>query len=363
MASFGVDGVDDRRRRRSSSRPGRYAADELHDRARRLLGELPAGDGGGGRRAGRGRRARAAIACRATPRFADLLGAMGCAVDDATTRHHRRARPGAPLRGIDVDMSDMSRPRADAGRRGRVADDADDDPRRGLHPRQGERPPRRPRAPSCAALGADVDETDDGLRIEPAGRCTARDSTPTTTTAWRWRSACSACASTASRSPIPTWCRRAGRGSGTMLGGLAVSDKMVVAAFDVDGTMTRATAFARSSSGSPVGDASSPRCCAAPLATVAAAVRAIATDSRRSSSAGSLARQARWPTSRRRASSSPQYVLVNWLRPDTLRRLRWHQRSGHRIVFVSASLAAYLRPMAQRLGIDDVLCTDSTAQR
>jgi phosphatidylglycerophosphatase C len=54
-----------------------------------------------------------------------------------------------------------------------------------------------------------------------------------------------------------------------------------------------------------------------------------------------------------------QYVLVNWLRPDTLRRLRWHQQAGHRTVIVSASLAAYLRPLALRLGIDDVLCTDS----
>ncbi len=55
-----------------------------------------------------------------------------------------------------------------------------------------------------------------------------------------------------------------------------------------------------------------------------------------------------------------QYVLVNWLRPDTLRRLQWHQRAGHRTVIVSASLAAYLQPLAVRLGFDDVLCTDST---
>ena len=55
-----------------------------------------------------------------------------------------------------------------------------------------------------------------------------------------------------------------------------------------------------------------------------------------------------------------QFVLVNWLRPDTLRRLRWHQQAGHRTVIVSASLAAYLRPLALRLGIDDVLCTDSS---
>ncbi|MGZ6993150.1 MAG: HAD-IB family hydrolase, partial [Ilumatobacteraceae bacterium] len=55
-----------------------------------------------------------------------------------------------------------------------------------------------------------------------------------------------------------------------------------------------------------------------------------------------------------------QFVLVNWLRPDTVRRLRWHQRAGHRTVIVSASLAAYLHPLALRLGIDDVLCTDAT---
>jgi HAD superfamily hydrolase (TIGR01490 family) len=43
-----------------------------------------------------------------------------------------------------------------------------------------------------------------------------------------------------------------------------------------------------------------------------------------------------------------------------MRRLRWHQQAGHRIVLVSASLAVYLRPLALRLGIEDVLCTDST---
>lgn len=48
------------------------------------------------------------------------------------------------------------------------------------------------------------------------------------------------------------------------------------------------------------------------------------------------------------------------LRPDTLARLRWHQRQGHRTVIVSASMGAYLRPLADRLGVDAVLCTDVT---
>ena len=62
--------------------------------------------------------------------------------------------------------------------------------------------------------------------VHPSGaiRCTARTWRPTTTTAWRWRSACSASSSTASRSPIPTSCRRAGPASGTMLDELGTID-------------------------------------------------------------------------------------------------------------------------------------------
>ncbi|MFM8267817.1 MAG: HAD-IB family hydrolase [Ilumatobacteraceae bacterium] len=51
-------------------------------------------------------------------------------------------------------------------------------------------------------------------------------------------------------------------------------------------------------------------------------------------------------------------VYDSWMRPDTLARLRWHQENGHRIVLVSASLGPYLRPLGRRLGADDVLCTD-----
>ena len=51
-------------------------------------------------------------------------------------------------------------------------------------------------------------------------------------------------------------------------------------------------------------------------------------------------------------------VHANWLRDDTVARLRWHQRMGHRIVLVSASLSPYLRPLGRRLGVDDVLCAE-----
>lgn len=52
------------------------------------------------------------------------------------------------------------------------------------------------------------------------------------------------------------------------------------------------------------------------------------------------------------------FVLSNWMRRDVLARLRWHQRSGHEVVLVSASLGPYLRPFGESLGVRDVLCTE-----
>lgn len=51
-------------------------------------------------------------------------------------------------------------------------------------------------------------------------------------------------------------------------------------------------------------------------------------------------------------------VAAGWMRADTMARLRWHQRMGHRIVLVSASLSPYLRPLGRRLDVDDVLCAE-----
>ena len=44
-------------------------------------------------------------------------------------------------------------------------------------------------------------------------------------------------------------------------------------------------------------------------------------------------------------------------RPETLRRVAWHQRQGHRLVLVSASPACYLEAVAQELGMDGVVAT------
>lgn len=51
-------------------------------------------------------------------------------------------------------------------------------------------------------------------------------------------------------------------------------------------------------------------------------------------------------------------VLARGLRPDTTARLAWHRRQGHTVVLVSASLRCYLDPLGRALGVDAVLCTE-----
>ena len=52
--------------------------------------------------------------------------------------------------------------------------------------------------------------------------------------------------------------------------------------------------------------------------------------------------------------SFAQTVHSGWLRSDTPKRLAWHQREGHKVVLVSASLGAYLHPLGELLGVDGV---------
>jgi phosphatidylglycerophosphatase C len=51
-------------------------------------------------------------------------------------------------------------------------------------------------------------------------------------------------------------------------------------------------------------------------------------------------------------------VADRWLRDDVVRRLAWHVDSGHQVVLVTASFAAYVRPLAHRLGAAHVVATE-----
>lgn len=49
--------------------------------------------------------------------------------------------------------------------------------------------------------------------------------------------------------------------------------------------------------------------------------------------------------------------LVGKVRPEMAERLRWHRVRDHRLILVSASLAAYLEPFGRHLGFDQVMAT------
>lgn len=50
-------------------------------------------------------------------------------------------------------------------------------------------------------------------------------------------------------------------------------------------------------------------------------------------------------------------IIAGWLRPDTCARLAWHRDQGHAVLLVSAGYEAYLRRVGLHLGADDVLAT------
>jgi phosphatidylglycerophosphatase C len=61
------------------------------------------------------------------------------------------------------------------------------------------------------------------------------------------------------------------------------------------------------------------------------------------------------------AAEFAEVVVHTRLRPDTTARLRWHGEQGHRLLLVSASYAVYLRHVAEALGVDVVIATELEA--
>ncbi len=133
-----------------------------------------------------------------------------------------------------------------------------------------------------------------------------------------------------------------------------MTPRPIVAAFDVDGTLTTRDCvmpFLRRSLGAPTVMAALVR---HPLRLVAALIRrdrdllkelAVSAFAGRSAAAVAVEGE-------RFAAEVEEHSM----RPDSIARLAWHRRQGHQVVLVSASLDAYLRPLGQRLGVDGVLC-------
>lgn len=57
------------------------------------------------------------------------------------------------------------------------------------------------------------------------------------------------------------------------------------------------------------------------------------------------------------AETYAERLAAHELRPGSLAALREHQEAGDRVVLATASFDIYVRPLATRLGIDEVLCS------
>lgn len=129
----------------------------------------------------------------------------------------------------------------------------------------------------------------------------------------------------------------------------------VVAAFDVDGTLTTrdcVTPFLWELAGPALATAFARR----PLATAVAALRRDR-DLLKELACRSLAGLEADEVDAR-GQQFARKLRSAWMRPDTLARLDRHLELGHPVVLVSASLAPYLVPLGALLGVDAVLCTE-----
>ena len=130
--------------------------------------------------------------------------------------------------------------------------------------------------------------------------------------------------------------------------------RVVVAAFDVDGTLTTrdcVTPFLRRAAGWRLVST----ILGHPLAVVAAAARR---DRDRLKELACAALRGLDATAFEDLGRSFAHeVVANWLRDDTTARLRRHRELGHQVILASASLDAYLGPLGDMLEVDGIVCT------
>jgi phosphatidylglycerophosphatase C len=129
---------------------------------------------------------------------------------------------------------------------------------------------------------------------------------------------------------------------------------VVVAAFDVDGTLTVRDCvvpfLARMAGGRTRLALGLARL---PVALAAAAARRDRDAMKAAATRAALAGR-RVDRVADEAHAYAGLIASSWLRPDTTARLAWHRSEGHRVVLVSASYEVYVGPLAARLGVDAV---------
>jgi phosphatidylglycerophosphatase C len=135
-----------------------------------------------------------------------------------------------------------------------------------------------------------------------------------------------------------------------------VEHRVTVAAFDVDGTITTrdcVVPFMREVTGAR---RIMPRLALRPDRFGAALARRDR-DALKELAARAAFRGQRYDDLVAAGAEFARHVHARWLRSDTVRALNEHLERGDHVVLVSASFEVYLRPLAELLGVGDVLGT------
>ena len=129
------------------------------------------------------------------------------------------------------------------------------------------------------------------------------------------------------------------------------NNERVVAAFDFDGTLStrdNVVPFLHRVAGTRG------TLRAATTSAVRVATNPRATHSRRSLQGGVVQRVFAGRDARSVDALARDFaadIVQRHLRAEAVARTEWHREQGHRVVIVSASFGAYLRPIAQQLGL------------
>jgi phosphatidylglycerophosphatase C len=131
----------------------------------------------------------------------------------------------------------------------------------------------------------------------------------------------------------------------------------VVAAFDVDGTVTRrdcVVPFLRRVGGTVPVAGRLALACGAIVPALARRDR----DTLKAAAARAAFAGRRYADVEADGREFAAFVHHAWLRPDVVDRLGWHRDGGHDVVLVSASFGVYVRPLGETLDVTGVVATE-----
>jgi len=72
---------------------------------------------------------------------------------------------------------------------------------------------------------------------------------------------------------------------------------------------------------------------------------------------GAVLKGMSYPVLQQNGQAFAEGPLNDLVKPEAVQRLRWHQQQGHRCILISATLDIFLKPWAEKMRFDDLICS------